>query len=140
MLRHVSDRQVPVLGICRGAQMMNIYRGGNLHTDMKEMLGVTKRRTVLPRTTVHLVNGSRVAQIFEHEVLRVNSLHHQSIDQLGEGLEVVGYDDDGIVQAIEGTGPRFFLGVQWHPEFLALGKIQRRLYRALIDAARQPVR
>ena len=67
---------------------------------------------------------------------KVNSLHHQAIDRLGEGLQVVARDLDDLVQAIEHVGAEFRAGVQWHPEYLPYHRRQRRLFEALVDAAR----
>lgn len=110
---------LPLLGICRGAQALNIALGGTLHTDIHEVYDeAPKMRTVLPRKRVLIEEGSRLDTILECSPCRVNALHHQSIDRLGRTLRVVGRDRAGIVQAIEGEGPRFLIGVQWHPELL----------------------
>jgi putative glutamine amidotransferase len=93
-------------------------------------------RTVLPRKTVTFDQDSRLAKILRCNPCRVNALHHQSVDKLGEGLCVVGHDEAGVVQAVEGEGTDFLFGVQWHPELLVLSRPQQRLYRALAAAAR----
>jgi putative glutamine amidotransferase len=67
----------------------------------------------------------------------VNALHHQSVDRLGRGLKVVAQDEAGIVQATEGSGPNFLLGVQWHPELLPFRSSQQRIFQALASAARE---
>lgn len=129
---------LPVLGICRGAQMVNIHRGGSLHTDIYEVyLHAPKMRTVLPRKRIAIEPGSRLHRILGLLECRVNALHHQSIDHLGEGLQVVARDDSGIVQAIEAPEHPFLLGVQWHPEFLVADRHQRRLFQELAAAATQ---
>lgn len=71
----------------------------------------------------------------ETEQTKINSLHSQSIDQIGRGLRVVGWDLDGIVQAVEAPGRRFLLGVQWHPEYMPYNSRQQRLFQALVNAA-----
>jgi putative glutamine amidotransferase len=129
---------LPVLGICRGSQMINVALGGSLHTDIYEVyMQAPRMRTVLPRKTVHIEPDSRLHRITGCNPCRVNALHHQSVDRLGRGLRVVARDEAGIVQAIEGTGPNFLVGVQWHPELLVLSQPQQRLFSALAQATRQ---
>jgi putative glutamine amidotransferase len=127
----------PVLGICRGAQMLNIHRGGSLHPDIYHAYATAPRlHTPLPRKSVRLASGSRLGQLLGREYCRVNALHHQSVDRVGQGLRVVARDEAGIVQAIEAESEeRFWLGVQWHPEFLVMDRRQQGLFRALVDAA-----
>jgi putative glutamine amidotransferase len=93
-------------------------------------------RTVLPRKTIHVVEGSRLGRILRCNPCRVNALHHQSVDRVGRGLKVVARDESGIVQATEGAGPSFLLGVQWHPELLVFTRPQQRIFAALAEAAR----
>jgi putative glutamine amidotransferase len=127
----------PVLGICRGAQMLNVHGGGTLHPDIYQAYaGARRLRTPLPRKTVQVTSGSRLHALLGRERCRVNALHHQSVDRLGRGLRVVARDEAGIVQAIERDGEeRFWLGVQWHPEFLVLDRRQQGLFRALVTAS-----
>lgn len=128
---------LPVLGICRGAQMINVHRGGTLHTDIHAVYREAPRlRTILPRKTVRIRSGSRLAGILEIERCRVNALHQQSVDRLGVGLRQVAEDEAGIVQAIEVPAEPFLLGVQWHPEFLVADRHQQGLFRALVAAVR----
>ncbi|WP_374763370.1 gamma-glutamyl-gamma-aminobutyrate hydrolase family protein [Yunchengibacter salinarum] len=130
----------PVLGICRGAQMMNVHYGGTLHHDISEKLGVRNPpRTVMPLRTIRIVEESRLHGIVRRRQARINSLHHQAMDRIGDGLTVVARDRDRIVQAIERSGERFMVGVQWHPEFLIFDRAQQRLFRALVAAARERV-
>lgn len=129
-------RGVPVLGICRGAQMINVVYGGSLHTDIYEVYEAAPRmRTILPRKTIRVASGSILEGILTCSVCRVNALHHQSMDRIGHGLQVVARDDYGIVQAIEGTKASLTLGVQWHPEFLVFDRGQQNLFRTLVEAA-----
>lgn len=126
----------PVLGVCRGAQMINAHLGGTLVADIYAAFDdVPKMRTPLPAKHVTFEPDSRLRAILGREVCKVNSLHHQAVDQMGRGLRVVGRDRWGVVQAIEGIGDRFLIGVQWHPEFLIFTPAQQRLYRSLIAAS-----
>ncbi|HIZ50628.1 MAG TPA: gamma-glutamyl-gamma-aminobutyrate hydrolase family protein [Candidatus Pseudomonas excrementavium] len=128
--------QLPLLGICRGAQLLNARRGGNLYQELRSQRRKTShRRTVLPLKTLDIVPGSRLASLLGTERAQINSLHNQAINQLGRQLQVSGRDLDGIIQAIEDPDHPFLLGVQWHPEFLLPIRRQRRLFQALIKAA-----
>ncbi|GIL39000.1 hypothetical protein TMPK1_12370 [Rhodospirillales bacterium TMPK1] len=137
ILGHAARRDLPVLGICRGSQMINVHRGGSLYTDIYEVFVKAPRlRTVLPRKSVEITEGSRLASLLGRSSVRVNALHHQSVDKLGKGVRVAALDRWGIVQAIEVPQCRFLIGVQWHPEFLVFDGREQNLFRALVDAAR----
>ncbi|GEN24765.1 hypothetical protein HCU01_27140 [Halomonas cupida] len=138
LLRQEIPRGTPVLGICRGAQLINVYLGGTLDSDIyTSNEGLKRRRTVLPRKTVDIHIGSRLHDILRVSWCRINSLHHQAVQETGDGIEVVARDRDGLVQAIESRHHDFMVGVQWHPEFLIFNRPQQRLIRALINAAHQ---
>ncbi|ADZ71731.1 Glutamine amidotransferase enzyme [Polymorphum gilvum SL003B-26A1] len=137
VLAHACPRDIPVLGICRGAQMINVHLGGSLHQDVRAVFtGVPKMWTPLPRKTVSFTPGSRLGEIHERERLRVNSLHNQAIDRLGDGLAIVARDEFGVPQAVECPAARFLAGVQWHPEFLIYRRVHRRLFQAFLAAVR----
>ena len=115
--------------------MINVALGGTLHTDIHAVyIEAPRMRTVLPKKTVHIELNSRLHHITGCNPCRVNALHHQSVDRVGRGLRVVARDESGIVQAIEGTGAEFLVGVQWHPELLVFSKPQQRLFAALAAA------
>lgn len=127
----------PLLGICRGAQLLNVRLGGSLFQDLRGRRRKTsKRRTLLPLKTLSVVEDSRLQRILAARRLKINSLHNQGIDRVGLGLDICGRDLDDIVQAIEQPERPFLVGVQWHPEFLIYSSPQRRLFSALVDAAR----
>jgi putative glutamine amidotransferase len=140
LLRKVLPWRLPVLGVCRGAQVINVALGGTLHADIYEIYEKAPvMRTVLPRKSVMLEKDSRVYSVLRCNPCRVNALHHQAVKVLGDGLRVVGRDTVGIVQAIETLGDEFLIGVQWHPELLPHLHSQQRLFGALIAAARDRV-
>lgn len=139
LVTEAHERGIPVLGVCRGAQMINVAFGGNLHTDIYEVYVKAPRlKTVLPKKKIHVDPDSRLARLMGREDPTVNALHHQSIDGLGKKLKAVAHDQAGIVQGIESEDPETFLfGVQWHPEFLIFHPHQLDLFRALVEAAKR---
>jgi putative glutamine amidotransferase len=129
-------RDLPLLGICRGAQLLNVRLGGDLFQDLRSHRRHTSnRRTVLPLKTLLLEHDTHLLRLMGHSRVRINSLHNQGIDRLGDGLVVSGRDLDGIVQAVEDPRRRYLIGVQWHPEFLLPLAAQRVLFKDLVDAA-----
>ncbi len=109
----------PVLGICRGAQLINVYLGGTLDPDIyTSHEGLKRRRTVLPRKTVDIVGDSQLHRILRVSWCRINSLHHQAVRQAGHGIEIVARDRDGLVQGIESRDHDFLIGAQEHLEWL----------------------
>lgn len=137
LLAEADDQDLPVLGICRGAQVLNVFYGGTLHPDVAGFyVEAPYVRSVLPRKRVVPEADSRLAAIVGARGLPVNALHHQAVRRLGRGLRVVARDTSGVVQAIERDGARLCLGVQWHPEFIPQHTRQLALFGALVDAAR----
>ncbi len=138
LLQNTAADKTPTLGICRGSQMMNISRGGTLHGDIYKVYPKAKRiRTTLPRKRVTLDEGSRLQQILGAKRTLVNALHHQSVNTLGENLSANAHDGQSIIQGIEDKTHPFFIGVQWHPEFMPFHPRQWRLFRQLIKAAKK---
>lgn len=134
-LEAAAKRGLPVLGICRGAQILNVFRGGTLHPDIYDVyIDAPRRRTPLPRKRVHIEPGTRLHSILGLPHCRVNSLHHQSVNRPGEGLRIAAKDEHGIVQGIDTESGQLIIGVQWHPEFLVFDRQQQNLYHAVIHA------
>ena len=124
---------IPVLGICRGAQLITVHAGGSLVGDLKaRRVHTSNSGTLLPRKSVHVEAGSRLARYLGSETTRVNSLHHQAVDRLGENLVVSARDRDDIVQGIESVAGPVRLGVQWHPEYMPQRRDQRRLFERFV--------
>lgn len=136
LLAVALERGVPVLGICRGAQVLNVAVGGSLHQHLPDVVGHDRHRPAPAqhgRVQVTVEPGSTLARVLGREV-DVPCYHHQSIDRLGDGLRPTAWADDGTVEAVELAGQDFALGVQWHPE---LDVEDVRLFVALVDAARE---
>ena len=111
-------KTTPLIGICRGAQLINVVSGGSLFQDIRSLRQRTDNRPgLLPTKQVQVSKGSLLARILNTRFLRVNSLHHQSIRMTGANLKVVGWDLDNITQALESKEDNI-IGLQWHPEYL----------------------
>ena len=140
LARRARMRGLPVLGICRGAQLLNVSRGGTLFQHLPDVVGdaVEHRQPEVSDALTHTVcvrSGSRLAEIVGGAPLRVNSFHHQSIDRLGAGLRAVAWSDDGVVEAVEAPIGEFALGVQWHAECLTAIDEHAALFSAFVEAA-----
>lgn len=123
---------MPLLGICRGAQLINVVCGGTLFQDIRPLRRRTYNRPgLLPTKQVRLEPESALAGVCGKLHLRVNSLHHQAIKRPAEALRVVGWDLDDITQAVEDAAGRPVIGVQWHPEYLFYLPSQFALFRWL---------
>lgn len=137
LLEALGGSTVPVLGVCRGAQMLALWRGGSLIEDIYARYpDLPKLRTVLPRKRVDVAPDTRLAAILGRTEIWVNSLHHQAVEYPGDGMRLAAADRRGVTQGLEHLGDRFMLGVQWHPEYMPQKSSQQRLYRALVTAAR----
>ena len=139
MIKRCFVAGTPLLGICRGAQLINVVRGGSLHTDIRSLRKWTSNeRHLRAKKAVDLTKSSVLTGVFKSERIFVNSLHYQACDRMGSHLTVVGRDADNIVQAFESEqSDEFVVGVQWHPEYLPHHRRQRALFAALVNAAKQ---
>lgn len=138
LLEHACTRGIPVLGICRGAQLINVKFGGTLHQDITGFYTeVPKVYTIWPQKTVSIKQGSRLYHITGSGGAWVNALHHQAVDELGDELTATAKDKANIIQAIEHPGFDYLIGVQWHPEYLPQIPLQRALFGELVKKARK---
>jgi putative glutamine amidotransferase len=136
-IHHALDKQWPLLGICRGAQLLNVVQGGNLFTDIRPLRQRTpNRNSLFPIKCAELEPDSRLAGLLGDAPLPINSLHSQAVRRLGDGLEVAARDADGFVQAIESPDHPFLFGVQWHPEYLLWKSRHHRLFKAFAERVR----
>ncbi|MBL8079031.1 MAG: gamma-glutamyl-gamma-aminobutyrate hydrolase family protein [Anaerolineales bacterium] len=141
LLRTAVEDGKPMLGICRGAQVMNVALGGTLYTHIHDQVENAldhdypgNLRTVL----VHPVNvdeSAKAAGIFGETLLHVNSLHHQGLKDIAPRLRVVGTAPDGLPEVIEMEDHPYAVAVQWHPEWLTDQPSMRRLFKSFVDAS-----
>jgi putative glutamine amidotransferase len=134
LLQAALDRDMPVLAVCRGSQVLNVARGGDLVQHLPDVVGDEKHKHtpgVFADHDVDLVSGTRVQQILGDHA-PVKSHHHQGYGRLGEGLREAARADDGTIEALEDPSQRFALGVLWHPE---AGE-DFALFEALVEEAR----
>ena len=133
LARAADATGMPVLGVCRGAQTLNVARGGTLHQHVEG-----HRQTELATRPVHPVRiapRSLASRVLGVRSADVNSFHHQAVDRLGDSLVATAWAPDGTVEAIEDPRHPFLLGVQWHAETLIDDAAQLALFRALVEAA-----
>jgi len=146
LARRALDADVPLLAICRGAQVLNVAAGGTLLQDIPSLRpdalahSVAEPKDLLCHA-ISIRSGSRLSTVLGAVVgddctCRVNSRHHQAIGRLGRGLAVSAEAPDGIVEAVEKADARFCIGVQWHPENFRTTGTFRALFAAFIAAAR----
>lgn len=137
------ERGIPILGVCRGMQMINVALGGTLHEHIEHEAVPAQSSGTFTDVRLHripLKPGSTVHQVLDRDEVEVLCMHHQAPDRIGTGLHVTARASDGIVEAVEYGGEGFVLGVLWHPEHMVEhGPLQARLYAGLVEAARERV-
>jgi len=136
LLEAALERDLPTLAICRGFQLLNVLRGGDLVQHLPEQVGHDGHRETLGVFSQHPVDvkeGTRLAQILGPRHDAVRSSHHQGVGSVGKGLVESAYAEDGSLEGIEDPSKRFAVGVLWHPE---MEDDDKRLFEALVDEAR----
>ena len=137
LVQQARQYVIPVFGICRGLQVINVALGGNLYQDLPAQLGVSHRQEKPAGKVSHRVlveEGTLLARILKRKRIWTNSLHHQAVKEPAPGLAVAARSGDGVVEALEAQEGPFLLAVQWHPERLK-SPGARRLFRAFITHA-----
>lgn len=136
------ERDLPVLGVCRGMQLMNVAAGGSLYQDIftqvQDSLGHLPKQMPVDELyhRINLTEGSILSRIFETRELMVNSFHHQAVKRIADSFSATAISQDNIVEAIEHRQHRFAVGVQWHPEDLTSRHTHfLKLFEAFVDAA-----
>lgn len=126
--RAAIAKGIPILGICRGAQVLNVALGGDLNQHIENHLSPNGKKKLAHDITIY--NNTLLFDIFKTNKIRINSLHHQSNNKIANGFIVSAVSDDGIIECIEKPDSKFVLGVQWHPECLQ----QYELFQKFIEA------
>ena len=141
------EDEKPVLGVCRGMQLINVAAGGSLYQDLAEELPGAIKHDYFPFRGQHfsrdflahdvdVAGGTRLAKLLGAGSVRVNSMHHQGVKALGQGLVSTAVSPDGLIEAIEGERSGYLVAVQWHPEALTDNDARARtLFADFIDAA-----
>jgi putative glutamine amidotransferase len=142
LLQSAFKRDLPVLAICRGHQILNVARGGTLWQDLPTQLpdGLRHSQRGDPHSPGHelrVAAGSLLRRIAGSEHLEANSFHHQAVRELGRGLQPTAWSSDGLVEAVEDSAHRFMLGVQWHPEEMLDSAPHRALFASFVEAAEE---
>jgi putative glutamine amidotransferase len=141
LLEKVIKSGKSLLAICRGIQVLNVAFGGDLYTHIQDQLDLSLKHDWFPdyprdkiAHTVSIKKDSLLEKIFETNEVEVNSLHHQGVSLVGEGLEATAFSPDGLVEGLEVRGSRFAVGVQWHPECLPSHPAMKKLFGSFIDS------
>ena len=135
LLRAFLAADKPVLGICRGIQVMNAVLGGDLYQDIKPFEHLPHNDHWAKVHTVTVRWGTLLSRILGQDTVLVNSQHHQAVDRVAPGFTLAALSEDGIVEAIEKPDARFCLGVQWHPEWLSdADPAMQGLFDAFVNA------
>ena len=140
--RTALEARVPLLAICRGAQVLNVALGGSLIQDVPSATGVNHSWGTRYDEQVHQVSiapQSRLAGLLGADEVGTNSLHHQAVGRPGTGVAPVAWAPDGTVEAFEVDGRPEVVAVQWHPELMTTDSVQQRLFRSLVDNATRRV-
>ncbi len=143
LLEEALQRDLPVLAICHGMQLLNVHLGGTLEQHLGDVPGRLQHDRDLPRADavhrVKLEGDSLLAGIFGSDEVPVNSSHHQALERVAEPLAEVGWADDGVLEAVVSREHQWVVGVQWHPEAMAaVDRTQRALFDAFV-AATEPL-
>lgn len=145
LFREMLRLNKPILGVCRGSQIINVGLGGSMYQDLPSqksgrLLQHQQKRSL--RYGAHFIDvlpSTRLFQITKEQRIKVNSNHHQANARLGNNLQIAAVSDDGVIEAIEGVGDLFVLGVQWHPERMSMQEntISHLIYKAFIAAVKR---
>lgn len=137
LIQDAANLQKPLFGICYGFQSWNVWRGGTLIQDLKTAVNHKPGREVREAHRVSVAEDSQIAVITGATELIVNSSHHQALDRPGDGLRITARSvEDGVIEAVEGSGDQYAIAVQWHPErIFDTDPSSRALFRAFVEAA-----
>lgn len=137
LIRHALKKEMPILGICGGMQMLNVSAGGTLYQDIRKQMpkSLQHQRGGKPAHLIEVKKGTLLSKIMRRNPLQVNSAHHQGVKQVAPGYIINAEAPDGVIEGIEAVGYPFVLGVQWHPEFLNVEDQSTSLFKAFLKIA-----
>ena len=136
----------PLLGICGGAQAINVALGGSLYQDIATQIPYAEEHQQSPKKEigghrVNILSGTRLRRIVKRDAVVVNTTHHQAVKKVGSGLVVNATAEDGLIEGVESSRHSFVLGIQWHPEVLSrLRPDQQRIFAAFVACCKRPAR
>ncbi len=141
LLKFALEMKKPILGICRGEQVINVYGGGSLYQDLSLIEGcyIKHNQQHLSNVATHtaiIKEGTKLYKILGEKEIHINSFHHLAINKIADGYIVSAVSKDGVVEAIEKEGEDFVIGIQWHPEMMTKDySIMQKIFKALVDEA-----
>jgi len=142
-LRHAFGADKPILGFCRGMQLINVIHGGKIHRDVHDefahkVLHINYDNYDGHRHSVSIADNTPLAEWYREPVIRVNSYHHQGIKELGSGLTPMAYSEDGLIEGVYNPAKRFLVGLQFHPERMyAEHAGNKRVFEAFANAVKE---
>ena len=137
LFHQFKDQGKPIMGVCRGMQMINVCLGGSLHQEISEHFDNTIYPRKYPqkyfyRKPINIKPNTLLSNLFKKEQIQINSLHHQAVKKLGDGLKVNAIEPKGIIQGIEHETIKSIFGVQWHPELMHFSPDQWKLFKHFV--------
>lgn len=137
LMKWAMEKDIPVLGVCRGMQLINVALGGTLDQDVVHHLGLVHRQPEGIRYFHDVIfeGDSRLRRLVSSARYPVNSFHHQAVERLADGLTATAYNPDGLIEAYERPASRFLMGVQWHPEVSYFAdSFSRKIFQIFLEA------
>lgn len=140
MTEYALEKDIPILGICRGLQVLNVTLGGTIHQDLPSAgffaHSMSNSLRNEPSHSLKILEDSPLYEIFKRDEIWTNSYHHQGINELGKGLKVAALSEEGLIESVYLDGKKFALGVQWHPEMMYDNEEMNLIFKKFINACK----